>query len=172
MEPACILMLGKLCLLTALFSHGHVMKPTIATDDRPGALYTVAIPHFLLLYVLTCGCYLFYWSYRNWAFYKAHSGAAITPVIRGLLWPFFVLELFDKVQNALDRAQQPHRWYPESRALLIMLLVMLSVLLFTFPDRPLGMVCVYVAEAVLIAISGYLFMGAQRAINLLSGDTR
>ena len=85
---------------------------------------------------------------------------------------FFVLELFDKVQNALDRAQQPHRWYPESRALLIMLLVMLSVLLFTFPDRPLGMVCVYVAEAVLIAISGYLFMGAQRAINLLSGDTQ
>lgn len=64
------------------------MKPTIATDDRPGALYTVAIPHFLLLYVLTGGCYLFYWSYRNWASYKAHTGAAITPVVRGLLWPF------------------------------------------------------------------------------------
>ena len=172
MEPACILMLGKLCLLTTLFIHGHIMKPTIATDDRPGALYTVAIAHFVLLYVLTCGTYLFYWSYRNWASYKQHTGTAITPVVRGLLWPFFILELFDKVQNALDRAQHPHCWYPESRALLIMLLVMLSVLLFTFPDRPLGMVCVYVAEAVLIALGGCLFVGAQRAINLLSGPAQ
>lgn len=146
------------------------MKPSTATDLSPNGLYTVAIPKFLLLYLLTCGGYLFYWSYRNWATYKKTTGAAITPVVRGLFWPFFILDLFDKVQTtlAMDGRSCPHSL--ENRALLIMLLVMFSVLLFTFFGRPSDAPFIYVADAILIVSTGFLFLGAQRAINLLGSD--
>ena len=146
------------------------MKPSTATDLSPNAFYTVAIPKFLLLYLMTGGVYMFYWSYRNWATYKKTTGAAITPLIRGLFWPFFILELFDKVQIGLDMKGRSCKLHLETRALLIMLLVMFFVLLFTFFDRPSDAPFVYLADAVLIACSGFLFIGAQRAINVLGSD--
>lgn len=146
------------------------MKPSTATDLSPNGLYTVAIPKFLMLYLLTGGGYLFYWSYRNWAAYKNATGAVITPVMRGLLWPFFILELFDKVQTGLDMRREPCQWHLETRALLIMLLVMFSVLLFTFFGQPSEIPFVYAVDAVLTVGTGCLFLGAQRAINQLGSD--
>ncbi|MBO6279251.1 MAG: hypothetical protein J6N20_17815 [Pseudomonas sp.] len=146
------------------------MKPSTATDLSPNGLYTVAIPKFLMLYLLTGGGYLFYWSYRNWAAYKQATGAMITPVIRGLFWPFFILELFDNVQTSLGMKEAPCQRNLEARALLIMLLVMLSVLLLTFFDRPSDATGVYLLDGALIAGSGFLFLEAQRAINVLGSD--
>ncbi|MEB0207655.1 hypothetical protein [Pseudomonas sp. CCC3.1] len=148
------------------------MKPSTATDLSPNALYTVAVPKFLLLYLMTGGVYLFYWSYRNWAAYKKNTGAAITPLVRGLFWPFFILDLFDKVHIGLAMQGRSYKHSLEIRALLIMLLVMFIVLLFTFFDRPSDAHFVYVADAVLIVCGGFLFVGAQRAINVLAGDAR
>ncbi|KQB51618.1 hypothetical protein AQS70_04805 [Pseudomonas endophytica] len=146
------------------------MKPTTATIGSPSELYTVSIPKFVLLYLMTGGGFLFYWSYRNWAFYKKTDGVSITPVMRGLFWPFFTLELFEKIQSGLDKARQPLCWHPESRALLIMLLVMLSVLLLTFFDRPLDRLFICAANIVLFICIGCLFIGAQRAINVLQSN--
>ena len=146
------------------------MKPITATDLSPGALYTVAIRKFLMLYLLTGGGYLFYWSYRNWATYKKTTGAAITPVVRGLFWPFFILELFDNIQRSLDIRGRGYFWYCEARGLLIMLVVMICILLSLFFDRPSDTVFVLVVDAVLMAGSLFLFIGAQRAINILADD--
>jgi len=146
------------------------MKPTTATDGRPRVLYIVSIHKFVLLYLMTGGGYLFYWSYLNWMSYKKASGVAITPMARGLFWPFCILSLFEKVQHELDRQGLSCRWHPEIRGLLIMLMVMTSVLTFTFFSRPLDTPYVLLANGVLILSSVCLFIGAQRAINLLSGD--
>lgn len=136
-------------------------------DNRRFTLYAVTISRFMLLYLLTCGGYLFYWSYRNWASYKAATGDNIRPVVRGVLWPFYILALFEWVQSGLDKAGSFHRWYPETRGLLIMVAFALSALIVLFFDRPSDTVFVWATNAVLIIGSVLLFLGAQRAINLL-----
>ena len=111
-----------------------------------------------------------YWSYRNWASYKAVSGASITPGGRGVLWPFFILPLFEVVQNGLDRSGRYYFWQPETRGLVIMGLVMFSVLVNTFFTRPSDEAYVLFANVALIAVCCAMLVAAQRAINTLAGD--
>ena len=139
-------------------------------DDEQSGLYIVSVTKFLLLYALTAGGYMFYWSYRNWAAYKELTGAPITPLIRSVFWPFFILCLFEKVQNGLDMKGRTYFWHHETRGLLIMFLVMLSVLLSLFFNRPSDTVFVLFANLVLIACGAGMFVEAQRAINVLSDD--
>ena len=165
----------------SLYMHGRVMNPSTATggmlldkrarsDGERDGLYVVSVSKFLLLYALTAGGYMFYWSYRNWASYKEVTGAPITPLIRAVFWPFFILCLFEKVQNGLDLKGRSYFWHPETRGLLIMFLVMLSVLLSLFFNRPSDTVFVLFANLVLIACGAGMFVEAQRAINVLSDD--
>ena len=122
--------------------HGQAMNPATEAgnrlsntpsqcDDQRINLYVVSVSKFLLLYGFTAGGYMVYWSYRNWASYKAETGAPIAPLLRAALWPFFILPLFEVVQNGLDRTGRCYFWQPETRGLLIMLLVMFSVLVST-----------------------------------------
>lgn len=159
------------------------MKPTPLTRDPvsdvsrqlglgPSELYVVSVTKFVVLYLLTGGAYIVYWSYRNWATYKERVAADICPVIRAVLWPFFILELFDKIQNGLDLSGRSCRWHPEARALLIMLMVMISTLFAMFFDSPEYVGVVFIANTLLITLSVFLFVGAQRAINLLANDCR
>lgn len=157
------------------------MKPTPLTRDPvsdvnrllglgPSELYVVSVTKFVVLYLLTGGGYIVYWSYRNWATYKERVGADILPLVRAVLWPFFILDLFDKIQNGLELAGRQCRWHPEPRALLIMLMVMISTLFAMFFDSPDDAGVVFIANALLITVSVFLFVGAQRAINLLAAD--
>lgn len=158
------------------------MKPTPLTRDPvsdvnrllglgPSELYVVSVTKFVVLYLLTGGGYIVYWSYRNWATYKERVGADILPLVRAVLWPFFILDLFDKIQNGLELAGWQCRWHPEPRALLIMLMVMISTLFAMFFDSPDDAGVVFIANALLITVSVFLFVGAQRAINLLAADS-
>lgn len=157
------------------------MTPATAAEQRLSSnqshshhernrLYVVSVTKFLLLYALTAGGYIVYWSYRNWASYKALSGESITPVIRAVLWPFFILPLFDKVQSGLDKTGRCYFWQPETRGLLIMLLVMLSVLVTTCFTQPSDTLFVFMTDTALIAACCAMFVEAQRAINMLGGD--
>ena len=152
------------------FSSQPNLFVTHVVDNGLFTLYAVPVSRFMLLYLLTCGGYLFYWSYRHWASYKAATGVNIMPVMRGLLWPFYLLSLFELVQRGLDKAGHIHGWYPETRGLLILLAFMLSALIALFFDRPSDTAFVWGVDAVLVAGSVMLFRGAQRAINLL-GDS-
>ena len=177
----CIFILGKLCLLRPPTLHGHAMNPateagnrqpkaTSRSDDERIKLYVVSVTKFVLLYALTAGGYIFYWSYRNWASCKALTGSPIAPLLRAALWPFFILPLFDKVQNGLDKTGRSYFWQPQTRGLLIMLLVMLSVLVTTSVTRPSDLAFVFIANTALIASCCAMFVEAQRAINTLAGD--
>lgn len=143
-----------------------------APDNRRFTPYAVTLSRFVLLYLLTCGGYLFYWSYRNWASYKVATGVNIMPVMRAVLWPFYILALFEHVQSGLDKAGNVYRWYPETRGLLIMVAFLLSVLIATFFDRPSDTLFVWAINTVLIVGSVGLFLGAQRAINHLGGSAK
>ena len=148
----------------------RLSKTTPWCDDKRINLYVVSVRKFLLLYGLTAGGYMVYWSYRNWASYKAETGAPIAPLLRAALWPFFILPLFEVVQNGLDRTGRCYFWQPETRGLLIMLLVMFSVLVSTLFTRPSDAVYVLFTNAVLIAGCCAMLVAAQRAINILAGD--
>ena len=139
-------------------------------DDKRINLYVVSVSKFLLLYGFTAGGYMVYWSYRNWASYKAVTGVRITPMLRAVLWPFFILPLFGVVQNGLDRTERCYFWRPDTRGLVIMLLVMFSVLVSTFFTRPSDSVFVFFANMALIAGCCAMLVAAQRAINVLAGD--
>lgn len=154
----------------ATAADGTLVDKKSRPDDERSTLYVVSVTKFILLYALTAGGYVFYWSYRNWASYKEVSGAPIMPVMRAVFWPFFILSLFDKVQNGLDMTGRSYFWHPETRGLLIMLLVMFAVLVSLFFNRPTDTVFVFVANVVLIASCCAMFVEAQRAINMLGGD--
>ena len=148
----------------------RLSKTTPWCDDKRINLYVVSVSKFLLLYGLTAGGYMVYWSYRNWASYKAETGAPIAPLLRAALWPFFILPLFEVVQNGLDRTGRCYFWQPETRGLLIMLLVMFSVLVSTFFTRPSDEAYVLFANVALITVCCAMLVAAQRAINTLAGD--
>ena len=148
----------------------RLSKTTLSCDDKRINLYVVSVSKFLLLYGFTAGGYMVYWSYRNWASYKAEPGAPIAPLLRAALWPFFILPLFEVVQNGLDRTGRCYIWQPETRGLLIMLLVMFSVLVSTFFTRPSDEAYVLFANVALITVCCAMLVAAQRAINTLAGD--
>ena len=150
----------------------RLSKTALRFDDQRINLYVVSVSKFLLMYALTAGGYMVYWSYRNWASYKTVTGAPITPLIRAVLWPFFILPLFEVVQNGLDRTGRCYFWQPETRGLVIMLLVMFSVLVSTFFSQPSNAVYVLFANATLIAACCAMLVAAQRAINMLAGDAQ
>lgn len=155
------------CLSAPLVSSGN--QPVNA---GPGELYVVSIRKFVLLYVFTCSGYVFYWSYRNWLSCKDMTGADIMPVLRGVFWPFFILSQFEYVQLRLDMAGRSHCWHPDTRGLLLMLLVWIGVLLSMLFTRPSDTSFVFAVYMLLIAGGLFLWIGAQRAINVLQGDPK
>lgn len=130
-------------------------------------LYTVSISKFMMLYVFTLGGYAAYWPYRNWSAYRNATGVDVMPVMRGLFWPLFVFSLFEKVQNRLDRAGRSYRWNPKPRAWLIILVVTISLMLPWFVSPRVNALVVLTGSVALVVGGMYLFVGAQRAINML-----
>lgn len=61
------------------------------SEDGRDELYVVSITKFLLLYVITLGGYMLYWTYRNWKCYRYVAEVDIMPVMRGGILAVFYL---------------------------------------------------------------------------------
>jgi hypothetical protein len=88
-----------------------------------------SISKLVILFIITCGMYIFYWSYRNWKFLKEKDGEieSISPGLRtfGLLIPFvnlfLIYGLFDDI---IDNAKRKGvKTYITSGGMLLALIV-------------------------------------------------
>lgn len=133
-------------------------------------LYVVSINKCLILFVITIGGYAMYWSYRNWVFYRDARGAEITPLMRGIFWPFFIMPLFERINAGLQTTGEVCRWYPTLRGVSLIGVTVLSFIAPFFLDGPADPRLAFAISASTLAVTTYCFIGAQRAINRLAGD--
>ncbi|MFJ7883700.1 hypothetical protein ACIQYF_09330 [Pseudomonas sp. NPDC096917] len=133
-------------------------------------LYGVSITKFLLLYVMTLGGYMMYWSYRNWKFYSCMSQTGIMPVMRGIFWPFFIFSLLARIKAASRVKGDQCHWSSEIRGLLIFSLVLVSWALGFILNEPADSMVALVAGVIVIAVGAYLFVDVQRVVNQLTND--
>ena len=133
-------------------------------------LYVVSINKCLVLFVITIGGYAMYWSYRNWVFYRDARGAEVTPFMRGIFWPFFIMPLFERINVGLQTTGEGCRWYPTTRGLLLIGVTVLSFIAPFFLDPLSDHTLAFAITVTTLAVTTYCFIGAQRAINRLTGD--
>ena len=133
-------------------------------------LYVVSIIKCLVLFVITIGGYALYWSYRQWVFYRDARGAEVTPFMRGIFWPFFIMPLFERIQVGLQATGEVYRWYPTTRGMVLIGVTVLSFITPLFLDAPSDHRLVFAISVTTLAATTYCFIGAQRAINRLAGD--
>ena len=133
-------------------------------------LYVVSLTKFLILFVITIGGYAMYWSYRNWVFYRDARGAEVTPFMRGIFWPFFIMPLFERINAGLQTTGEVCRWYPTLRGVSLIGVTVLSFIAPFFLDAPADTRLAFAIDVTTLAVTTYCFIGAQRAINRLAGD--
>lgn len=153
-------------------SGDRLLEASSPSFNGRNTLYTVSVRKFAMLYLFTLGGYTFYWSYRNWAAYRNATGVDVMPVMRGLFWPFFIFALFEKIQNRLGRMGRSYCWNPKPRAVLVLLVLVMLVLLLWFISLQSGGIVSVAGSVALIAGGLFLFVGAQRAINLLEKGSK
>jgi lipoprotein-releasing system ATP-binding protein len=62
-------------------------------------LYPVPTHKFLLMTVLSCGLYPYYWCYQNWKRLKRASGEELSPFWRAFFSNLWVFSLFPRIQK-------------------------------------------------------------------------
>ncbi len=162
-------------------TEGNIYAPPKAPPPPPmmassgggygsGPLYVVAPYKFALLFIATLGLYQVYFFYKNWSHYKANTGEAMWPVMRGIFSVFFVHALFRHVDFKINHEDRKFSWNPGSSATTFVLLAILSNGLDRAAGKNMGFPWVdllsYLCLFLLVAV---LYRPVQ-AINLASGD--
>jgi hypothetical protein len=137
-------------------------------DNNP--FYVVSSRKFLVLYVATLGSYIVYWIYRNWREYKLASNEKVMPILRAIFSIFFIHELFRKVQEKLDKNSINYSWKHRNLATYIVVLLLISNVLDRMSTKSAGSPFTDYASLIILAPLAYLFLNAQRAINIACGD--
>lgn len=150
--------------------HDVLLSKGESTTSSHADLYVVSINKFLILFVITIGGYAVYWSYRNWVFYRDARGAEVTPFMRGIFWPFFIMPLFERINAGLQTTGEVYRWYPTLRGVSLIGVTVLSFIAPLFLDAPADPRLAFAISATTLAVTTTCFIGAQRAINRLAGD--
>lgn len=59
--------------------------------------YLISINKFVILAILSMGLYTFWWSYKEWRFFKEKENTNILPAVRALFGIVFLISLFTKI---------------------------------------------------------------------------
>lgn len=146
-------------------------QAAVADVAEPGArtinprFYVVSPSKFALLFVSTAGFYALYWFYRNWRQYRDASGEDLWPLPRTVFQIFFVHGLFQRINDAVFRADASVSWNHQTHATWMVLLMVSVKLLDRLP--------VVAGSGLSLLLLLPLLMGwlkAQRMINLACGD--
>lgn len=149
-------------------------QSAVADVEESGAttlnprFYVVSTRKFVLLYVSTFGLYLLYWFYRNWRQYRDASGEDLWPLPRTIFQIFFVHGLFQRINDAVFRADASVSWSHQTHATWMVLMMVAGKLVDRLPELP-----AVAGPGLSLLLSLFLLIGwikAQRMINLACGD--
>jgi len=134
--------------------------------------YVVAKSKFLLLFLLTCSLYAYYWFYKNWQLQKLKTGESIMPVWRSIFAIFFVHTLFGRVDFNRDVLGISTIWHPNLLAGSYILVILLSAISDRLSVYSIGTPFTNFMFIPFLLLECYILFRAQVMINLVSGDAK
>lgn len=160
---------------------------TVSTDVEQHSqsveprFYMVSVSKMILMTLFTCGFYMLYWQYRNWATYKRATGDNVIPLVRTIFGIFFLYALLKRVDRGLRERGFDHKWSPGLLFAGIVLTTLVSLLPFFVPDMnnlallPMEesirrYLWLNMAMLLVMALQFWMIGRIQRAINVHEGD--
>lgn len=127
--------------------------------------YVVSLGKFSLLYFCTQGLFLLYWLFRAWRSQELEQRRSLLPILRVLLAPFFILDLFSFIRKKQLDVGDAFEWQPQKLAWLYISFKALSFLSFFIS------VGAYLLFNLLdFFVSFYVFYKVQLILNRIAGD--
>ena len=142
----------------------------IVTNPAGTDFYVVAKSKFLLLFLLTCSLYSYYWFYKNWQLQKLKTGESIMPVWRSIFAIFFVHTLFGRVEFNRNLLGISRAWQPNLLAGFYILVILLSALTDRLAVNSIGTPYTNIMFFPFLLLECYILFRAQAMINLVCGD--
>lgn len=146
-----------------------------AEADKQPAFYVVSRRKFAILYLGTWGLYSLYWFYKNWDNYRDarpfdSQESAIWPVPRAIFSIFFIHSLFRRIKALGEPAALVQSWRNTLHAWLLVVLLVVSSTLSKAADKGIGSPTTDVASVAMLLPMLFVFLHAQRMINLTCND--
>ena len=141
-----------------------------APDPDLDLFYVVSPTKFLVLSVATTGLYFVYWMYRNWRTVKQRTQESMWPVMRGVFYVFFTHSLLTDVDMAIRDKDRNYDWHPSTIATLFVVVVIVGAILGRLAEYEIGSPATDVLQLLLIPVSAWILLPAQRAINTACSD--
>jgi hypothetical protein len=151
--------------------------PAEAADaPLPPLFYVVSTRKFAILFLATVGLYPIYWFYKNWDRYKdrvpeaSRFGTTVSPVVRAAFSVFFVHTLFRRIREHGIAHAACRDWASRLHATWLVVLLLAGECVDTIVDALLGRPYGDLASFIVLALTLFAFLKAQRMINLACGD--
>lgn len=95
---------------------------SVEKNDHVDTQYIISQEKFILLSVMSIGLYPAWWMYKSWKFFQQRDGFDVMPILRAIFSIFFMVSLFDHIQDyARDKG------YDKSFSSLGMFLVIMAL---------------------------------------------
>ncbi|MEM6638349.1 MAG: hypothetical protein AAF610_00465 [Pseudomonadota bacterium] len=133
--------------------------------------YVVSKRKYYALSILTFGLYYVFWFYKNYSLIRARTGESLWPAARGLFSVFFAHNLCNRVNADLEESQYSFNWNPAYTATLYVLVSILANVVSRIESGGDDLGLTDVIVFVLIPVLAVGFFPAQKAINIVSGDS-
>lgn len=140
--------------------------------DRGNEFLIVSARKFCILFFATFGLYHFYWSYMQWARYRAASGEHLWPLARTLFSIFFTHALTARVDGVLRKTGRSHAWAPGTIATLYVIAQIGNTVLDRLSSREIGSPYTDALGVLALLPLGWTVLQIQRAANAACGDPR
>jgi hypothetical protein len=138
--------------------------------------YVVSTRKLAILFLATAGLYPIYWFYKNWDRYKdrvpgaSRFGTRVSPPVRAAFSVFFVHALFRTVKQHGSAHAACRAWSAGLHATWLVLLLLAGECVDTLVDPALGRPYGNLAALLVMVVTLFAFLKAQRMINLACGD--
>ena len=137
------------------------IRKTLSDEERAAYIaapyYSVGIVKLMVLSLCTFGLYVIWWCYQQWTREQIRLREDLSPLWRAFFTLIWVFSLLERVSKEASRHRVAATWSPNSLAVSVIVLTLLSRL----PD-----------PYWLLGLLGFLpFIPVQRTINVLNAQT-
>jgi hypothetical protein len=137
------------------------------SSPKKTTFYVVSKNKLLVMFWLTLGLYIFYWTYKNWKTYQTATNTTVFPLTRTLLGLFFIHSLLMKIHHQGKKLQKQYKWSPRLLASGLMLAFTLTIYSSLLPYS-IG--AQYLFPLIAKALCFYCLIQVQSAINHVEND--